>query len=97
MEEKKIQQKRMITETGDLAEDLSEWALKLKALGGLINALAWYEKTYNNSDHLLDNSEYLGEIIKDYAEFIYAAVSNNIAEVRGLQENIGEMRATGKI
>lgn len=97
MEKKEIRQKRMITEIDDLADDLADWALKLKALGGMINALAWYEKEYQKSEHLLDNSEYLGEIIKDYADFIYTAVSNNIGEVRGLQENIQVMRATGKI
>jgi len=76
--------KRLVTGNNDLAEDLSDWALKVKALGGVLSALAWLEKNNKSgSDWFVAYGEYFGEIIQDYAEFIETAVHDNISIIRG--------------
>jgi len=89
--------KKMITRRDDLVEDLLDWALKLKAIGGLVSALAWYEKNYDKSAHLVEHGEDLGNIINDYAEFIETALNDNIGEIRSIPESIEKLRAAGKI
>lgn len=87
-EEQKEFCKRLDTHGGDLAEDLMDWARKLKALGYILGTLAWYESKPDSGTEALNwHGEQLGEIIEDYAEFIGTAVEDNIPQINGLEGN----------
>lgn len=98
MENQDLQRKQMMTGNNDLVEDLVDWSGKLKALGGILSRLAWYESKDNvNTSALVAHGEQFGAIINDYAEFIETAVNDNIGEIRGFSASIEAMRSTGKI
>jgi len=84
MEKQDDIRERLITANNDLAEDLSDWAWKVKALGGILSAFLWHEsRGAGGTGALRQHGEAFGEIIKDYAEFIETSVSDNISRIRG--------------
>jgi hypothetical protein len=63
----------------DMADNLIEWAAKIKALGDVWGALAWHVEKYDGDiDALTRCGETLGSIIGDYAGFIQDTVTENI-------------------
>jgi hypothetical protein len=64
--------------SGDVVDDIIDWAGKLKVLGEVWGTLSWHEKSGHGSTDILENSgEILGSIITDYAELIENTISHS--------------------
>lgn len=62
----------------DMADNLIEWAGKIKAIGEVWGALAWHVRHYDGDDDaLLGCGETLGCIIGDYAGMIEDTITEN--------------------
>jgi hypothetical protein len=75
MEKKQEEPKRYFT-SGDIRDDLIDWASKLKTLGEVWGALSWHEARGGGSTDALETcGETLGRIIMEYAERIEKTIT----------------------
>lgn len=73
----------------DMADNLIEWAGKMKALGEVWGALSWHVDRYDGDGEALTHcGETLGMIIGDYAGLIEDTVTENLSIIRHPDENI---------
>lgn len=73
----------------DIADNLREWAGKIKTLGEAWGALSWHVERYDgDGDSLARCGEILGMIIGDYAGLIEDTVTENIGLFHDLGKNI---------
>lgn len=73
----------------DMADNLIEWAGKMKALGEIWGALSWHIDRYKGDDEALVHcGETLGSIIMDYAGLIEDTVTDNFKHFHDLDKKI---------
>jgi hypothetical protein len=75
------EQKQRPYTSGNVIDDVSDWAGKIKALGEVWSALSWHENESREggggSQALEWCGEKMGEIIMDYAELIEVTIAKN--------------------